>query len=76
MAPFSLKIVAPTKETTTGWEDRLSGSGDVIRIVKTDPKLVPTQRVGVSTVGSKNCSSIQGNNIFGYCSLKKKYFDI
>lgn len=61
MAPFNLKIVAPTKETTTGWEDRLSGSGGVIRIVKTDPKLVPTHRVGVSTVGSKNHRLIKGN---------------
>lgn len=54
MDPFNLKIVAPTRDTTTGWEDRLSGSGGVIKIVRTDPKLVPTHRVGVSVVGSRN----------------------
>lgn len=50
--PFNLKIVAPTKDTTTGCEERLSASGGVIIIVKTDPRLVPTHNVGISTVGS------------------------
>lgn len=45
-------MVAPTKETTTGCEERLSGSGGLIIMVITDPRLVPTQRVGVSAVGS------------------------
>jgi hypothetical protein len=45
-------MVTPTSETTTGWDDLLSGSGGVIRMVNTEPRLVPTHRVGVSIVGS------------------------
>lgn len=52
MAPFKRNIVAPTKDTTTGWDDLLSGSGGLISIVSTDPRLVPTHKVGVRTVGS------------------------
>lgn len=52
MAPFKRKIDTPINETTTGCEDLLSGSGGVIRIVRTEPKLVPTHNVGVNTVGS------------------------
>lgn len=50
--PFNLNIVMPTIDTTTGCEDLLSGSGGAIRIGNTEPRLVPTQRVGVG-VGSK-----------------------
>lgn len=46
-------MVAPTKDTTTGCDERLSGSGGLIIIVSTEPKLVPTQRVGVGVVGSE-----------------------
>lgn len=53
IAPFNRKIEAPIKETTTGCEDLLSGSGGVIRMVRTDPKLVPTHNVGVRVVGSR-----------------------
>lgn len=53
MEPFNLKIVAPTNETTTGCEERLSVSGGDINIVSTDPKLVPTHNIGVIAVGSK-----------------------
>lgn len=60
IGPFNRKIVTPTIDTTTGCDDLLSGSGGVINIVRTDPRLVPTQRVGVKTVGSakKNVSVI------------------
>lgn len=53
MAPFNLKIVTPTRETTTGCEDLLSGSGGVIKTVRTEPKLVPTHSVGIRAVGSE-----------------------
>lgn len=52
MGPFNLNIDTPTRDTTTGCDDLLSGSGGVINIVSTDPKLVPIQSVGVSVVGS------------------------
>lgn len=52
IAPFTLKMVAPTSVTTTGWDDLLSGSGGEMYIVNTEPKLVPTQSVGVNTEGS------------------------
>jgi hypothetical protein len=52
IAPFRRNMVTPTSETTTGWDDLLSGSGGVIRMVNTEPRLVPTHRVGVSIVGS------------------------
>lgn len=45
-------MVTPTNDTTTGCDDLLSGSGGVIKIVKTDPKLVPTHNVGVKIDGS------------------------
>lgn len=53
IAPFNRKMVTPTSDTTTGCDDLLSGSGGVIRMVRTDPKLVPTHNVGVMTVGSE-----------------------
>lgn len=52
--PFNRKIGIPTIETTTGWEERLSSSGGVIKMVNTEPKLVPTHSVGVNTEGSRN----------------------
>lgn len=62
IAPFSLNIETPISDTTTGWDDLQSGSGGVISIVRTDPKLVPTHKVGVSVVGSKqNDRLIDGN---------------
>lgn len=54
IAPFNLNMVTPTNETATGCEDLLSGSGGAIIIVKTEPKLVPTQSVGLITFGSEN----------------------
>lgn len=54
MAPFKRNIVIPNMDMATGCEERLSASGGLIIIVKTDPRLVPTHRVGVNTVGSKN----------------------
>lgn len=52
MAPFSLNIVTPTRDTTTGCENLWSLSGRLKGMVNTDPKLVPTHNVGQSIVGS------------------------
>lgn len=53
IAPFKRKIVTPTRDTATGCEERLSGSGGLIIIVNTDPRLVPTHNVGINIVGSE-----------------------
>lgn len=45
-------ITLPKIETSTGDVLRLSDSGNVIETVRTDPKLVPNQRVGTRAVGS------------------------
>jgi hypothetical protein len=42
----------PIIETKTGDVFLLSASGNVIDTVKTDPRLVPNQSVGISTDGS------------------------
>lgn len=42
----------PIIETSTGEEFRVSESGTAIVTVRTDPKLVPSQRVGTSSNGS------------------------
>lgn len=47
-------MVAPTKETATGWDDLLSGSGGFMIMVNTEPRLVPTHNVGINAFGSKN----------------------
>lgn len=43
----------PRIVTTTGLVFRLSGSGNVMATVRTDPKLVPIHNVGMSSVGSE-----------------------
>lgn len=59
--PFNLNMVPPTNETTTDCEERLPGSGELIIMVRTDPKLVPIHKVGVSVVGSvKKRSNFNG----------------
>jgi hypothetical protein len=46
-------------ETRTGDVLRLSGSGIVIDTVKTDPRLVPNQSVGMSADGSERFIQIK-----------------
>lgn len=42
----------PRIVTTTGLVLRLSWSGSVMAMVRTEPKLVPIHKVGISNVGS------------------------
>lgn len=43
---------SPRIVTTTGFDFRLSWSGNVMATVRTEPKLVPIHSVGISSVGS------------------------
>lgn len=45
----------PIIETNTGDVFLVSASGNVIDTVKTDPRLVPNQSVGISVDGSEKC---------------------
>jgi hypothetical protein len=49
----------PNIETRTGDVLRLSDSGNVIETVRTDPKLVPSHKVGMRAVGSGENLRIQ-----------------
>lgn len=71
MAPFNRKIVTPTKLTTTGWDDRLSGSGGLMAMVNTEPRLVPTHSVGISTDGSARTIAKMADR-FQCTEIKKK----
>lgn len=46
------KVYIPNIDTKTGDVFRVSASGNVIETVSTDPRLVPSQSVGMSADGS------------------------
>lgn len=58
---------SPRIVTTTGLVLRLSGSGNVMATVRTDPKLVPIHKVGNKSVGSKH----KKDDDLSQCSLEK-----
>lgn len=48
-----VRVKLPMIETRTGDVLRVSASGNVIDTVRTDPRLVPNHRVGMSVDGSE-----------------------